>query len=526
MNNGIFKSIELAVHDVARRCVELARKIARVVIPGFGRRFILRMVSIAREPDRRAGILNEVRYIGGRVRYLFSRAGLRALGIRVRNLTSRVGRAVLGPFLDWLSRIALRYAVRWAPRLSAKRLARGECRTLWGVTPILTLPLKARADRLLGFESKSIVYVTYVITSQFDINLRKYYVVAAGLGLLPSFQRVVLAWHLLRCDVFNFFADRGLLDPQRRLQIDFDELRVLREAGKRVYIYAYGADVRTRQATLALGRWNFCSDCLDPPKYCTCDDDEGARYVAKLAANTTALVSLGDMLTYMPTAVHLNYWPIDFERIGLAETVERNRPLRIGHAPNHTHFKGSHYLEETISRLKERGYEIEYFKVQGVPNTQVLSLFATCDLVADQFIGGAIGYTALEAMALGRPVLSFVRTPDLVEAASECPIINTTPDTLEEALLWVLHNRGVLSAIGQQGRIYVQRWHTVDAVASRLGDLYRQTGNFPEPVLRKIDKQHEKEVSRRNSISIGEGWHHPFRVDRPVCSASSKSQSR
>jgi len=203
MIDGIFKSIELAVRAVAQRCLDLAREAARIVIPGSGRRFILRMVAIARGPDRRVRIISEIQYLSKRV-------GPRALGIRVRSRTSRIGRAILGHSLDWLTGAVLRLAVRWAPKLSARRLARGECRTLWGVTPILTLPLKARADRLLGFESKSIVYVTYVITSQFDINLRKYYIVAAGLGILPSFQRLVLAWHLLRCDVFSFFADRGL----------------------------------------------------------------------------------------------------------------------------------------------------------------------------------------------------------------------------------------------------------------------------------------------------------------------------
>lgn len=506
-----------------RRCHGLASRVTVAVVPASIRWFASRVVSVAQNPDP-VRVANGLRYIGRRARRRLSRVGVRAVAIRVRNSVSRVGRVVLGTFFDGPSKAILRLAVWWAPKLSAKRLARGQCRTLWGVTPILTLPLKARADSLLGFESKSIVYVTYIVTSQFDINLRKYYLIAAGLGILPTFQRLVLAWHILRCDVFNYFADRGLLDSPQRLQINFDELSALRAAGKRVYIYAYGADVRMRQATLALGRWNFCSDCSDPLKYCVCDDSEGERYIARLAAETTALVSLGDMLAYMPTAVHLNYWPIDFERIGSAAPVESDRPLRIGHAPNHTHFKGSRYLEETISRLKERGHEIEYFKVQGVPNTQVLSLFATCDLVADQFIGGAVGYTALEAMALGRPVLSFVRTPDLVEAANECPIINTTPDTLEETLLWILNNRRSLSAIGRQGRAYIERWHTVDAVASRLGSLYRQTANFPESVLRKIDKQHENEVSRRNLVSVREDWHHPFRVDRPIYSASAKSQ--
>ncbi|MCW3701564.1 glycosyltransferase, partial [Burkholderia cenocepacia] len=149
-------------------------------------------------------------------------------------------------------------------------------------------------------------------------------------------------------------------------------------------------------------------------------------------------------------------------------------------------FKGSKYLERTIDRLKLQGYDIEYCKVQGVPNSQVIELFAQSDIVADQFIGGAYGYTALEAMALGKPVLSFVRSPDLVEAPEECPIINATPDELEQALLWILRNRERLRRIGEQGRRYVERWHGISAIAARLGQLYRETANFPPNVVDRI----------------------------------------
>ena len=212
-----------------------------------------------------------------------------------------------------------------------------------------------------------------------------------------------------------------MLDSDVRLQINFEELAALRDAGKRIYIYTYGADIRTRNKTLALGRWNFCVDCTEPPKYCVCHDAELQQYVAKLENYATALVSLGDMLAYVPGAKHINYWPLALDRFKAVDSAAAAGPLRIAHAPNHTHFKGSKYLEQAIERLRAQGYEIEYRKIQGVNNAEVIALFAASDIVADQFVGGACGYTALEAMALGKPVLSFVRGRDLVEAPEECP---------------------------------------------------------------------------------------------------------
>jgi glycosyltransferase involved in cell wall biosynthesis len=438
----------------------------------------------------------------------------------------RAARQSFGVVCLFLSRLAIPMAIYVGSRLTASRVERGELRSLWGVTPILTLPLKARADRELGFRSNSIVYVTYVITAGFDIILRRPYLFANSVGLGAAFQRLVLVWALVRYDVFHFFADRGLLDPSARMQISFEELAALRAAGKRVYIYTYGADVRTRQATLALGRWNFCVDCTHPEKYCACNDSETEKYLAQLSQQVTAIVSLGDMLTYVPGAKHVHYWPVDLEQI---EAVESNKAcsvtrgdkpesLLIGHAPNHTHFKGSRYLEQVVERLKARGHEIDYVKIQGVPNKEVLSLFAKCDIVADQFIGGAFGYTALEAMALGKPVLSFVRSPDLVEAPDECPIINATPYELEDVILWVLQNREQLRLIGEQGRRYIQRWHAIPAVAARLGKLYQDTANFPPLVLKRIEGMRKREDARRNSIPVVTGWHHPFQVGRKIAS--------
>ncbi|WP_271613721.1 glycosyltransferase [Bradyrhizobium sp. CCBAU 51627] len=383
---------------------------------------------------------------------------------------------------------------------------------MWGTTPILTLPLKARADRVLGFCSSSLVYGTYVITSAFDINLERPFTRALRWGQSASYQRLVLAWALLRFDVFHFFADRGLLDSGVRFQISFEELRALRDAGKRIYIYTYGADVRTRNATLALGRWNFCIDCSEASKYCVCDDAKMQEFVSELRKYATALVSLGDMLAYLPGAKHVNYWPLAVEQIKPAESVSDVGPLRIAHAPNHTHFKGSKYLEEAVERLRAQGHQIEYRKIQGVPNTEVMALFAASDIVADQFIGGAYGYTALEAMALGKPVLSFVRSADLVEAPEECPIINTTPDQLDEVLRWTICNRDRLRAIGEQGRRYVERWHSISAVAARLGRLYCETADFPRPVVDRIRRAQEQEAARRSSISQVNDWQHPFRV--------------
>lgn len=418
----------------------------------------------------------------------------------------------------WFDKMLIFFLVPFARRLGRRRLAKSRPRALWGVTPILTLPLKARATRMLGFESCSVVFQTYYISEGFDLNLRRLANGAARLGPWAAaiMDRLILAWALLSFDVFHYFFDRGLMRPEGRFGIRLEELDLLNAAGKLVYGFAYGADVRLRDATLKLGNWNFCAECPQPMKFCLCDDVAGAPALAAVCAKLTASVALGDMLGYAPGAQNLHYWPVDLERLQPVPALPLDGPLRIAHAPNHMHFKGSHHLEAAIERLRAEGHTIEYVLVQGVPNNEVIRLFGEVDLVADQFIGGAFGYTALEAMALARPVMTYVRSPDLVEAVGECPLMNVTPDTLEQTLRWCLANRRALAAIGAAGRAYVERWYSVGAVAARLGRLYLQSGRLPLVVTRRIELAVEAEVAR-SSVVPRMNFHHPFRINAENC---------
>ncbi len=414
----------------------------------------------------------------------------------------------------WLSYQVLELGVRIGRGLTRRRLARGRPRSLWGVTPLLTLPLKARADELLGIRSDSVVWTTYHIGRRFSHNLRLLPAIVRRLNpeLLASLGRFVLAFALLRYDIFHYFNDRALLWPSRHLALESDELDILKRAGKRSYVFVYGADIRTREATLALGQWNVCAQCPEPGRYCVCDDAKGRAGVSEVMARATAMVAMADMTVYAPDAHRLDYWPIDTAAIAARPPPNLDKPLKIAHAPNHTHFKGTHHLQTAVAKLQSEGLAIELSVLSGVPNTEVMRLFAEADVVADQFISGAFGYTALEAMAHAKPVLCYIRNTDCVLAADECPLLQTSPATLEAVLRWCLANRDALSRIGAQGRIYVERHHSIAAVAGRFSRLYDETGDFPPHLRARWAFFRQGEAARQADIVPMTGWQHPFPV--------------
>jgi hypothetical protein len=427
----------------------------------------------------RAVLASMARRLAAAARFCAWTFPLRVLAAGVRRGVSPVAVACL--------RVLATAAAWW-------RLRFGRPRTMWGVTPILTLPLLARCDRLLGLRSESLVYTTYYITGAFDINLKRLWerVYARHRRWSGPLHKAILHLALIRYDTFHLFCDRGLMLPQGRMGIDELEMKAVRRLGRRLYTYAYGADVRTRETTLALGRYNFCIECPEPMKFCVCDESEGAANIARIRGLATAMVTMGDMQAYAPDARNFHYWPIDIQKVRYVG-VDRpdGRALRVAHAPNHAHFKGTKYLVAAVERLRSEGRAIELVRVQGVPNSEVMTLFASCDVVADQFIDGFHGYTAVEAMALGKPVLCYLRDPSMAIDPANCPVINVWPDTVYDTLKDCLEGRHDLVTLGLRGRAYIEHYYSLEAVALRLGRLYLDTAKFGARIDRMISQRME-----------------------------------
>lgn len=373
-------------------------------------------------------------------------------------------------------------AARPVVRLLTRSAGRGVRRSLWAGTPILTLPVKAKAERLLGVRADSLVFDTYYITSAFGYDL-------SGWNRGPTAWRrfllplVVLMWAALRYQRFHYFCSRGLL-PGDPFAVREDELAFLAGLGKQVFFYTYGADVRTRRRTLALGEPNCCTTCPEPGAFCVCDDDRGAELQGVLRKYATAIFALGDMVNYTPGSRNdLFFWPLDLEADGGARYAPRfpepaaTGPVRVAHAPNHQGFKGTVHLVSAVKRLRDRGVPVELELVERVPNRVALDMYRRADVVFDQCLIGFHGYFALEAMAMGKPVVAFIRDPerDLL-APAECPLVNVRPETVEAVLEGLVRDRGRLHELGVRGRRYVERHYSLEAFAGRLRRAYAELG--------------------------------------------------
>jgi len=90
---------------------------------------------------------------------------------------------------------------------------------------------------------------------------------------------------------------------------------------------------------------------------------------------------------------------------------------------------------------------------------------------------------------LGKPVLCYLRDPQAAIDPANCPMINCSPETIEDVLRSCLDGDFDLAELGRRSRSYIEHYYSLEAVAIRLGKLYLETGAFPDRINRIIARR-------------------------------------
>jgi len=151
---------------------------------------------------------------------------------------------------------------------------------------------------------------------------------------------------------------------------------------------------------------------------------------------------------------------------------QRATPV-ILHAPSSQLVKGTAHVQSAIEELRRRGLQFEYRLIENMPHAQALELMADCDMYVDQLIIGSHGLAALEAMALGKPVVCYIKPSMRAKYPPELPIVSASPHDLADVLAGLLADRARLTDLGRQGRDYVERYHDSHRLAAELVEFYK-----------------------------------------------------
>jgi glycosyltransferase involved in cell wall biosynthesis len=355
----------------------------------------------------------------------------------------------------------------------------------------------SRALRLLGVKSESLVVSQNYLAYPADLVLhrpgqsmvmRELKRLWAILFLLPRFD--VIHYNagttLASAYAFNFSPSQGAKGFLRlfyagylRLLQRF-EIAYVRMLGKAVFVTYQGDDARQGDYSREHFAINIASQ-VDEGYYCAASDAFKRRNIKLLSSIAHQVYSVNpDLMHVLPESSRFTPYSLVFlDEWVPSYTQDQNRLLRIVHAPSNRKVKGSDLILSALESLRAQGFEFELLLVEGMSNAEARAVYESADVLVDQLFAGWYGGLAVELMALGKPVLVYIRDEDLVfippEMKADLPFLQITPFTVEEALRdLLLMPRESLVALGKSSRAFVERWHDPLIIARDIKEDYEK----------------------------------------------------
>jgi glycosyltransferase involved in cell wall biosynthesis len=284
--------------------------------------------------------------------------------------------------------------------------------------------------RRKGLDAQLVVFERGKLHPEADWSLDRH----GGFARRQLTQWQAFARLLPRTDIFHFYFGLTLIPKSFQFPI-------LRAARRKSVFHFLGTDIRGKTPQeLAYGK----------------------RADAQIVGSY-------DAIRWVPEA-HVVPPGLDLRPFTLHPPSDNPRPLVV-HAPSSREKKGTQYVIEACAQLP-----VDLDIVEGVPHDVARERYARADIVVDQLNAGWHGVFALEAMALGKPVVAHLN-PETVERSAQgfgirVPIVPATRETLVDALRPLVENPALRREIGAASRAYVEQVHDIDRVADRLIDIY------------------------------------------------------
>lgn len=264
-------------------------------------------------------------------------------------------------------------------------------------------------------------------------------------------------------DIFHFHFGTSLT-------LNNSDLPILKNLKKKTIMHYWGSEIRQKSIASTNNPYVVVKDenekkiienikrissCVE---HCIVADLELKQYIQNYYPS----------IHFLRTAIDLN----NYSFVGVNNSTKRK--IKIVHAPTHAEGKGSRFIVDAIERLNSE-FVFDFQLIQGMKHAEAKNVYREADLIIDQLCTGTYGVLAIESMALGKPVISYLNEEYLESyPAKELPIINANPDTIYDVLKQCLKNREKLVGVGLQGRRYIEKYHAVDRVIDELVKIYQK----------------------------------------------------
>lgn len=263
-------------------------------------------------------------------------------------------------------------------------------------------------------------------------------------------------------DVVHFHFGRSLL-----LNSD---LWILKRAGKKVFFEFHGSDLRDYKSAQKINPYLQYDPSISNKNY--------RKRTSRIAQYATGIILHDDeLISYLPQNYNQLFvvpLRVDIDRCQPQFNIVTNMrdSIKIVHAPTNRMVKGSMDIISVVDQLKKE-YLIDFILVENKTQEEAQEIYKSADIIIDQICIGTYGVFAIEGMALGKPVLTYITDYMIGCLPLELPIVNVNKNTLKEKLIPLIESANLRYEIGKKGRKYVETYHDYHIISQYLGEIYK-----------------------------------------------------
>jgi hypothetical protein len=290
-------------------------------------------------------------------------------------------------------------------------------------------------------------------------------------------------------DVFHLHA-RSLIAHWPALQFPTAlDILLLKMHGKKVFFHYRGQEIRLANEFAEKNPFHYVDDGSGWLFRKMPDESKLRLRDFIFAACDGIFVTDPELQTYapgstvVPRALDAGEWPF----VGVSA---RASPV-IVHAPSRRGVKGTEALLQAVSDLKAEGLHFELRLVENVSHAEAVQIYRDADIIVDQLRIGWYGVLAVEGMALGKPVIAYIRD-DLWQTQKDIlPIVNADPVTIKERLRDLIVSPDLRQRLSRASRDYFLETHSARKVAELLSREYQKSRPVTDltGIVRLLDYQ-------------------------------------
>jgi len=363
---------------------------------------------------------------------------------------------------------------------TTKNACKDRHKIVWGLSPNKPITYNSRALKGKGYYSETYVDNFYSINNKDDFDYC-YFPEGHPNYFHELFKRYIVYIKIISSyDIFITSFDGCFL---RHTPLRFFEHHFWKAGNKKVIVWPYGSDSfvysRMNDHTFRYGLVKSYPEAAKKDELTQKQIYYFTRYADFIVGNIPHNESCPkwDVLTIACYGVDTEEWKPD------PGYDYNSKSVKIFHCPNHRDVKGSKFLIEAVRQLKDEGFNVELIIAENIKNEEVREMMKKCDIVAAQFLYGYAN-TEIEGMSLAKPVLSNLESDYYYQAArrytyfNECPIVSTSPEKIKDNLAELILNPGLRKDIGNKGRRYVERYHSLEGQGKLWSTIIEKvTGN-------------------------------------------------